>query len=337
MRGVIRADATPAIGTGHVMRCIALAQAWREVGVSTRFVTHCPSPQLQRRIQDAGAELVLLEAATSASAVRIDDADWLVVDGYHLALPGKEAPASTRVMVLDDYGHRPRYDADVILNQNLGANAASYATQRPARVLAGTQYALLRREFWDPVQRRSVPDRARRILVTLGGGDPDNATSRVVEGLASLHDATLEVVVLLGAASPHAASIEAAVAQNLPKGRAIVNTPDVREIMEWTDLAVCASGTTIWELCRMGVPAIAMTIADNQVALSKELARRGLIRDLGWHTDVSARDVAEAVEKLSASPEARQAAADTMMRLVDGQGARRVVAELDRVPGIEKS
>jgi spore coat polysaccharide biosynthesis predicted glycosyltransferase SpsG len=153
-----------------------------------------------------------------------------------------------------------------VLNQNLSAREELYASRAPhTRLLLGTKFALLRREFlnyrgW----QRQIPEIARKVLVTLGGADPDNVTGKVIEALAPLD---LEVKVVVGGSNPHLPELQEAVERmkSQPANiELVVNPADMPGLMAWADLAVAAGGSTFWELAFFGIPSILFTLAENQ-------------------------------------------------------------------------
>ena len=305
MRVAIRADASTAIGWGHAMRCLALAQALPQ---RPTFVMDDPPAAFVARAEP--------DADVVALGDPLPDADWVVIDGYHLGTDYQRAvrEAGARVLVIDDHGHLDRYEADILLNQNLGA--PDYRNRAPgARLLLGPRYALLRREFRD-VPARATRDVACRVLVTLGGSDPDNVSSRVLEGLGSVA-LPLEVQLIAGAGNPHVDALARA-----PGVELVVDAHDMPARMAWADLAVTAAGSTSWELARTGTPQLAIAIADNQRPVIHGLTEAGLAIDLG------VGDVAGAVEALARDRPRREAMSARGRELVDGRGALRVVAAM---------
>lgn len=196
MRVVVHADASARIGTGHVMRCLALGAALRRNGVEVVLAADELVDDLERRLRDHGIDAVARRDAPA-------DPDWVVIDGYHLdprRRAGLSDPGVPR-LVIDDLG-ADAADATVVLNQNLYATPAgpSHAPTE-GELLAGPAYALLRREFVDAAPQRTVPERADSILVTMGGADPSDATSAVIASLAALRSPA-DVRVLIGPAHP---------------------------------------------------------------------------------------------------------------------------------------
>ena len=251
-RILVRADGGVAIGLGHAMRCLALVQAVAdECGGSAEFLMADPPPAFGARAAHEGATVHALGAAPGGVADaaetvrRADGADWIVLDGYHFDGGYQRAlvDAGLKLLAFDDHGHAGSYPAHLVLNQNLGAGPEPYADRAPyTRLLLGPRHALLRREFrhWDGPPR-GVPPVARRLLVTLGGSDPDNVSARVLAALGEV-EGPLEVQVLIGGANPHREALERAAATcPHPVGLA-VDVVDVPERMAWADLAVAAAG-----------------------------------------------------------------------------------------------
>ncbi len=214
---LIRADANSHIGTGHVMRCLALAQAWQAAGGKVIFITACESEALRRRLIGEKLEVVALSDPRDwqvvARALAAQPNAWVALDGYHFdtAYQQRFKDAGHRLLVIDDLAQLDRYVADLVLNQNLGAQGLTYAHQPATRLLRGTDYVLLRKEFLSHREtRREAPERARRILVTLGGADPDNVTLTIVRALQRLDADSLEVVVAVGASYPYFDDLQAA-------------------------------------------------------------------------------------------------------------------------------
>ena len=181
---VIRADASARIGTGHMMRCLALAQNWRRSGERYIFVSAETTPALQKRLATEGFQSVLITAAPgtaqdvaeTAEIAKTRNASWVVADSYQFGVDYQRGirAAGIRLLFIDDYGHAGEYTADLVLNQNLFPKAALYARRDPhTRLLLGPQYALLREEFlrWSDWQRE-IPAVARKVLVTWEGVIP---------------------------------------------------------------------------------------------------------------------------------------------------------------------
>lgn len=332
---VIRADATAAMGSGHLVRALALGQAWSgPVIVATASADD--------RIARAGARCVPLaaeagsveDARATAAVARDAGAPLVVVDGYQFdaAYHRVVRASGLQTVCIDDNGEAGEYVADIVLNQNLHATPALYE-RRDARteLLLGPAYVLLRPEFADAAsQRRAVPDVARRILVTLGGGAPrTDALEGILDGLAQLGAAPLDVTVLTGGAVSPAVRTAA----ERVDGRVDLRerSDDMRGLMANADLAISAAGSTTWELACMGVPSALVVAAANQRGAAAAAAAHGIAVLLGDATDVSAGDVRRIVAPLAADPARRAAMAAAGRRLIDGRGAARVAQAIRRL------
>lgn len=333
---LIRADADTRMGTGHVMRCVALAQAWEERGGRTRFVCRTITPALEARLRGEGFSLSSLaepmgspaDAAATAEVARHAGASWIVVDGYHFDAAYHQAirKAGLRLLILDDYGHADHYHADLVLNQNVHAEPGLYRDREPyTRLLLGTRYAMLRREFWTcRLWRRSIPSVASRLLVTLGGSDPDNVTLKLIEAIAGLDVDDLQTTVLVGGSNPHQASLEAA-ACNASRIRLERNVSDMPPWMQWADAAVAAAGGTLWELAYFALPSLTVILADNQEPAARWLADRDVFPTLGRGVAVSVEAIRTQLRRLLTNSELRRNHSEQASALVDGNGVFRVV------------
>lgn len=343
----IRADASTQIGTGHVMRCLALAQTWQDAGGQAHFAAAELPDGLAARLAAEGMTLHRLDVApgspddaaqTAALAQRLG-ASWVVEDGYHFGTDYQHAvkEAGLRLLAIDDYGHADHYVADLVLNQNISADASLYASREPAtQLLLGTDYTLLRREFkrWRGWQRM-IPDVARNVLVTMGGSDPNNVTDKVIEALAQAPADEMEAIIVVGSSNPQQQTLTESIERSGVPLRLLHDVADMPELMAWADLAITAGGSTCWELAFMGTPGIILVLAANQAESSRLLGDRQVFVNLGDSELLSAEDIRGAWRSLSASREMRQALSQECIGLVDGQGVGRVANYLIRDNGDE--
>jgi UDP-2,4-diacetamido-2,4,6-trideoxy-beta-L-altropyranose hydrolase len=340
---VFRADAAAAIGTGHVMRLLALAQAWCASGGEACFVGGPGG--LEQRLLSEGFQVVgqreapgsQKEARWTADFSKNHGALWLVVDGYHFGADYQETmkEAGLKVLFVDDHGHSERYAADIVLNQNLYADESFYRNRQSyTRLLLGTRYALLRSEFskWHGWTREIRP-LARNILVTLGGADAANVTSKVLEALRRL-DVDIHVKVVAGAVNGHLSSLRASAAQAAGRVEVLTEVTDVAKLMAWADLAISAGGSTCWEIAFMGLPSCVIVTANNQLPVARSLEKEGAAINIGWWQSGAKEKLLGAVSALIEDPALRRDLGQSCSRIVDGAGARRV-ADLLRNPATD--
>lgn len=331
---LIRADASAAIGTGHVMRCLALAQAWQDAGGRAVFAIAEGTESIWARLTSELCEVVNLsgggnDLSHTVSLARERDCDWVVVDGYQFDADYQDGlkAADLKVLFLDDYGHAQHYAADLVLNQNISATPILYSDrQRDTRLLLGPRYATLRREFsrWSSWERKPSVD-CHHLLVIMGGSDQANVTVTVIEGLRQAAIDNLEVTVLVGGSNPHFAGLQALAANSGLKLKLRRDVSNIGEIMAAADIAISAAGSTCWELCLLGLPSLLIDVADNQSAVAKALHERGCAVHIGDHS-VSPETVSEKLRCLAMNHELRQSLARRARELVDGKGAARVVS-----------
>jgi UDP-2,4-diacetamido-2,4,6-trideoxy-beta-L-altropyranose hydrolase len=333
---LIRCDSSVTIGTGHAMRCLALAQAWRDSGGGGAvFAMAEATTAVEERLQRESMGVTRLKAEPGSAddlqetieLARGKQASWIVVDGYGFGADYQAGlkHAGLKVLFIDDNGLAVHYSADLVLNQNAHANEASYSNREAStRLLLGRRFAMLRREFtsWREWKREN-PAIARKVLVTMGGSDPDNLTQRVVEAILS--DGDFETTVVAGGSNPHLANLRQLVSSSGREVRLLENVTNMSELMANADLAVAGAGTTSWEMCFLGLPAMLIVLAENQQGVADELAKRGITVHLGRGSDLTQSTIAAQVRSLAGSPELRQEMSQRGRALVDGRGAERVV------------
>jgi UDP-2,4-diacetamido-2,4,6-trideoxy-beta-L-altropyranose hydrolase len=336
---LIRVDGSPEIGTGHVMRCLALAQAWQSEGGSVYFVGEIPEGLASRlreegitvRTLDAspGEENDVLETARMAHAV---GASWVVVDGYHFdgSYQRRLREEGVRVLFVDDYGHADNYNTDLVLNQNIDAEVTLYDNRSEhTELLLGTRYALLRKEFWPWREPRRTPQReANRVLVTLGGADPDNCTEEVVGALGGLNREDVRCTVVIGGSNPNKKSVAAAAERTDVAVDLRSDVSDMASLMAEHDIAVSAGGSTCWELAFMGIPNVVLVLADNQRGIAEGLEDTGTALNIGWHQEVTQEEIIRRVFELLRNDKRRLEMANKAQRLVDGKGPERVLQKM---------
>lgn len=328
----IRADCSPTIGTGHVMRMIALGQAWRALGGAVRFVGDT-SP-LNDRLSTEGFKTVPVPALhpdpSDLRTLLAETApgDRIALDGYHFDTGYQHAlrQAGRKVLVMDDVNDREEYDADILLNQNGDADCYDYTVNRDALRLLGTRYTLLRKEFLDARPNgRDIPDRAKTVLISLGGADPNNITTRILDALDRLDD-NPGITVAAGAANPHLGELRKRISRMSAPCELLNNVVDMPSLMAGADLAVSGAGSTCWELCLLSVPMVAVLIAENQRGIAHLLESEGVAPVLD--TSATVDDIAAVLKNVIADQKQRKSMAAAGKSLVDGKGAARVANAL---------
>ena len=344
-RLLIRADATAALGTGHVMRCIALAQAWRAAtGGEPVFASAGElAPGLRARVETAGGRVCTLgpvvpggadDRAAFCRLIRALRPQRVVVDCYAVdeAYQRGVTEAGVPFLMLDDHRNQVAFCSDWVLNQNLHASEAFYASVRGApRYLLGPRHALLRREFVERgAPQRDPARRVRELLVTPGGSDPHNVTELCVAAVAKLGDFGLHTTAVLGPSVADADAVAARLRGLLPPARLTVarDVRDMYPLMARADVAITAAGSTTLETSFMGLPSLWVVVADNQVDQAEAAAAAGMAELLGAAPGLTPESVARALEALLQDPDRRAAYARRSQLACDGRGAERVVRSM---------
>jgi UDP-2,4-diacetamido-2,4,6-trideoxy-beta-L-altropyranose hydrolase len=351
VRVAVRVDAGQRIGGGHAMRCLTLADALSKEGAQVNFATAAMPASLADRILAAGHGLIRLPRSAELQRERTDwhrppleahaqqhDAeateagcsavDWMIVDHYLLDHHWHSAARrfAERILVIDDLANRP-YDCDLLVDEACGRSPTDYDGLVPAQtiVLAGANYALLRPEFAleRPAarERRSEPKPVGRILVSLGATDPAAMTATAVDAvLAAALDSAIDVVL-----APEAESLAHVqeLARQHPNVAIHVNSNRMAELMRDADLAIGAAGTTSWERCCLGLPAIVLVLAENQRPNADALAAAGAALGVAGPDQIGGA-VAELLSDLQGLHRMSAAA----FELTDGRGTSRVAEEV---------
>jgi spore coat polysaccharide biosynthesis predicted glycosyltransferase SpsG len=321
-RLLIRADGGAGIGLGHLTRCLALAQAWRDRGGAVVLASgNVPSGSAERWRAE-GAEIT--EPGTMEGRF-----DWIVLDGPHLRAPEQAVPGG-RVLMIDDDGRRSGYACQLLLNQNLGAEAALYAGKTDATLLLGPRHALLRRPF-RPTERtnvagkseRTVPVRARTLLITFGGSDPGGFTERAIEALALMRE-PIAATILIGGGNPRAEAIRR-LADARENVTLVIDSPDPSDLMRAADLALSAGGSTLWELAALGVPMVIGSAVPVEALPVEAMAKAGAALSLGALSGVGPEVMAGTLDRLIGDAATREALSHKARALIDGAGADRVI------------
>ena len=339
MKVAFRADASIRIGTGHVMRCLTLADRLRAEGVSTQFLCRPIDGHLGEFITARGHGLAWLPARASLDQDAKDSLDalanesrwdWLVVDHYGLDADWESLMrgAAMKIMVIDDLADRA-HDCDLLLDQNL-QEPGRYAGFVPddCHILIGPRYSLLRPQFAAERQwLRPREGKLERLLVFFGGTDPGGQTLKALEAIRLLGRPGLAVDVVIGKDNPHRATIEVA-CHALLGATLQCQVGNMASLMAAADLFIGAGGTSSWERCCIGLPALVIATADNQIAQSLTLANAGAHRYAGRASSVTTEHLANEISSLMSQQDLLQHMSIQGMNLVDGLGTERTGSQM---------
>ncbi|MFJ2488658.1 UDP-2,4-diacetamido-2,4,6-trideoxy-beta-L-altropyranose hydrolase [Pseudomonas sp. NPDC087639] len=348
MRVLIRADASPTIGSGHIARCLTLARVLRKQGSHVAFACRrlpghrldalqaegfetlaLPERYAEEDPQQAIESMLPWQADIDALDVLLDGHegfDWIIADHYGLDHHWQTAARrwASRIAAVDDLATRC-YSVDLLLNQNLSGLSENYAPLLPdgCRTLLGPRFAMLREEFICPAIE--IKSKARRVLVNFGGFDAAMQTHHAMLALADFPE--LEVDFVAGADNPAWAQMQA-LAETRPNWRLHSFVSDFHQRMTEADLFIGAGGGTSWERAALGLPTICIAVSNNQQANGEVMAAAGAHVFMGAREQVSVEQLRQAIGLVVDNVYLRQSLAERSRQLVDGRGALRVAAAL---------
>lgn len=356
MKIVVRADASLTMGSGHIMRCLTLADGLKQQGHDITFICREHDGHLADLIGQKGFAVQLLAKSNTADFIKqhahsewlgaseSDDfaeckpilqalkPDWLIIDHYAIGKnweqQAKRLLPNLKILAIDDLADRT-HDCEILLDQNFGQKNEDYQPLVPSHCqrLLGTRYTLLRDEFasWRAISlnRRKSVQPPNNILVNLGGVDNDNVTLKILQSLNTFVQPSAQafnVTVVMGKTAPHIESVQRFAKQADFPCHVIVNANNMAELMANADLAIGAAGSTTWERCCLGLPMVLIVLADNQQVIAKALADKNLVKVV---TDMATLDE-QLPRLLSELADNYKKFSHQPAKLVDGQGAKRV-------------
>jgi len=354
MKVAFRTDASNQIGTGHFMRCLALAEGLKKQGADIRFISRDLPEHLSNMLNTKDIKLVplrahdleaLIDELAHASWLGISQAhdakatvdalfgqvfDWIVVDHYALDSRWESIVRQhvKKIMVIDDLADR-HHDCDILLDQNYYTDMqVRYNDKVPAycQLLLGPNYGLLREEFRALREQVKVRNgEVKKVLVFFGGFDAKNYTFQAIEALSEMN-AGLQVDVVIGAQHPFKELIENACVKY---GYIYhLQTSRMAQLMLQADLSIGAGGSASWERCSLGLPSLLVSLADNQIAIAKELAAANACIYIGNGDTVNLLNLKKCLTELIANPEQIRKISESAYLITDGFGVLRVSNEM---------
>jgi UDP-2,4-diacetamido-2,4,6-trideoxy-beta-L-altropyranose hydrolase len=350
MKIAIRADASIDIGNGHVLRCVTLAKELLQQGCDILFICCELEGHLGDFLLTLGFDVAFIDkpvpgdslfeqmvkdAEQSCSVLSGSDWDWVVVDHYALSAEWHVAirQAVNAVFAIDDLANRP-LDCDVLLDQTFGRVEEDYSAYVPAdcKLFMGAEYALLGVEYSmkrvASLAKRRQCQEIRCILVSVGGGgDAQNVTGDILKALESVvWDKSIHVDVVLGAHALHLSKIKRQLKALNYSVQLHVATNQMSALMCKADLAIGAAGTTTWERCCLGLPAIVVELADNQKMILRQLSRQGAIKVVRSDRRYLLGDIQQSILDFNQNIQTLRECADNAARICSGIGVKFVAS-----------
>lgn len=353
MKTYFRVDASVHIGSGHVMRCLSLAEALKKQGNEVIFVMRPQPGDLCDFVQKRGfrverlpqpikwvvpnrtddyqawLQVPLFDDAEDFLSVA-SDADLVVVDHYGITAQWEaliKARVSCKLVVIDDLVRE--HCCDLLIDQTVGRKASEYHITSPsAQVLAGAKYALLKEQFskLHPFAVEKVIDeQSHRLLLTMGGVDSPNATLQVLKALSN-RTAPIQTTVLLNEKAPHFESVSSFCTQHRDWIKHIPFCEEMAPLMLEHTIAIGAPGSTSWERACIGLPCIMIPLADNQMQICQNLVKEEAAMSLSLD-EIPAQLNAKLDELLQNFESMRR----NSLNLCDGKGCSRVFEQIRKL------
>lgn len=332
MKIAIRVDSATMIGSGHLMRCLTLAERLKKAGAEIHFICrNLPGDMIELIVQRSFiVHLLPFESYPLANSVddfiaalkrdigidlkytqnilmQYGSFDWVIVDHYALDREWEHGVReyTKKIWVIDDLANR-LHDCDVLLDQNYQhGQVERYEGLVPkfCKTLLGPKYLLLREEFYKIQNYKRLRDgTVKKIHIFFGGSDPTNETQKALEAVELLNRPDIQIDVIVGQANPKKKEIQA-YCSNLPNVKYYCQVDNMAELMAEADLAIGAGGSTTWERCFVGLPALIIIVADNQRIENEEFEATGAFINLGWHEDIDVRHLADSIKEIIGQPD----------------------------------
>jgi len=356
MFALFRVDASEQLGTGHVMRCLTLAESLKTKGALCEFICRNLKGNLINFIRKKGFKVHVLSDRLEAFHVLPDERpfseevqnkdaietircletnkkiDWLVVDHYGFDYCWELAlrKAADKLMVIDDLANR-KHDCDLLLDQNYYSNLEhryDNLVPQKCRLLLGPKYTLLRAEFRKARENlRKREGIVRRILIFLGGADPKNLTEMALLAVLQLNKPEIQVDIVVSEINPHKNKIKSLCDKNLQL-HYYCNISNMAELMTKADLAIGAGGSTTWERCCLGLPCLALAFTRNQIPIVQNAAKISCLFYLEDSQNISCEKIMYNIQLAINDSYSLKQVSQNCLSLIDGDGCFRILQKM---------
>ncbi len=351
----IRTDAGTKIGTGHVMRCITLAESLKKRFREIFFVSNQIPGNMSDYVESMGYKVYRIRGYTHIEGQKLQSSmlrkhiendvsqcrkviephknakSWLLVDHYGIDHRWENGIRNQveKIIVIDDLANR-KHICDVLIDQNFYKNMKRRydgLVPKNCMQMVGPRYALLRPEFKIARKKLKRKNKLHHILISFGGSDVTNQTAKVLRALKSL-DLKYKVDVVVGSSNPHKNSVKR-LCSSMPSTSFHYQTNNIAKLMVCADLAVGGGGSTTWERCCLGLPSIVSILSKNQQQLTEDVAEIGCVINLGQVANLAQHDYADAIKGIDVK--ILQKMSKKCLSLVDGNGATRVTNKIFQI------
>lgn len=325
MKFLIRADASNEIGSGHVMRCVALGQQLIDRKHDVYFLTKTNNELILNKLEKEKFRVIKVKEKTNLTNDVIytvknaiqNKIDWIILDGYQFTTDYQKKIKSNsfKFLCIDDLAEK-HFVSDIVLNQNLNADKIfNYSCEPYTKLLLGTKYILLRREFLKERNwRKEFNKNCKNVLITMGGSDPQNNTEKILSAINNI-EKKLNIKIVLGADYNSFERIKTLSRSSKHQIEQFMNIKNMVPIMKWADLAITSAGSTVWELAYLQTPIITGIIADNQKFVAQQLEDEKFAENLGWIRNTEEIDIKNKINILINENEKRKFIFDRISKI----------------------
>jgi len=338
MKIAFRVDASPDIGLGHLMRCLALSEELRRQGHECSFLLKTASSEVIQCIKKfqwvfhlIPPTATLQQDMDAVIKYAIDyDIDWVITDHYQIdsSYIKELKHQGFHVMSINDTAS-VHYYSDIVVNQNIGAEKLIFSTEPYTTLLLGSNYTMLRDELLFRTKKKHNPT-VKKIVIIFGGTDPDNYLLFILQSLKEVTKG-INILAVIGPFNPHLAILQEYQRKTDMKLNLIPSPPNMANIYLQADLAISAGGSSCYELAYYGIPNLIITVADNQLSIAEELDRQHIGIYLGRKKEIQQEYLKDKVKELLENQSLRKHMSQNGRKLVDGKGKKPIVDSMERV------
>jgi UDP-2,4-diacetamido-2,4,6-trideoxy-beta-L-altropyranose hydrolase len=361
---VIRADSSQNIGLGHVLRCLAFAEWAVKDNLKAILLTKSSNSFINERILRLGGEVIILPSGSGVFTSSYAHSHWLdtseeddgkfcideikkiikkynyikpkfiIVDHYALGAPWEKTLSQVSpILVVDDLSDR-QHDCRWLVDQTYGKSVKDYYNLVPCetKLFIGPKYALIRKEFTDAKNtfRRTFPKSKSKVLITLGGIDKRNDTSKILtflDAYKQVQKKEIVITVVTSNSNPNLNDLKSTIHQ-MTDVTLLIDVNNMAELMATHDVCIGAAGSTSWERCVMSLPTISIVLAENQKTIAKNLADAEVVLDLGLMADITQDKFMETFYLLIHDMNLYNSLSIKSKSLCDGLGCNRIMKEV---------
>ena len=319
------------------MRCLAFAEEWKKSSKNIFFISNCKDNNIIKKITENGFNFILVQDSypnpgdikVTLSIINkyyLGRSSWVLIDGYNfdVTYQNQIRKNGNSLVLIDDISHLSDYSADIIVNQNISAEKLNYNCSEKTKLLLGSSYTIIRDDFlkFGRTDKRKF-SKPRNLLITLGGSNPFNFSSRLVKILNLYKKSKLNIKVVVGSLTKYNKMNLDSFYHEIDFVQ--IKPNDMPKLMAWADIAISSGGSTPWELAFMGLPGFVICFAENQIRSMSRLHKYGSIINLGWYEDLTNKRLLFNMEKLLNDKSSRINMSIKGMKLIDYNGRKRII------------